>query len=258
MHILAGSYKRYSRNAHVHPLLAQHIGHLLRVRILQELEFLADQLQTRPRGATDSPLLRRLTRAEFKLIKTTGVIPDQNAVAVLIVPPLNKSPITKARPVPSASPAFIDHEVTQQDDNTPPLRPLPPLSILYPTADSSDNKDDLHDLSRSQVPLYNGLTLFPSRPQRAALHERLLRLLFIEGRARYREHGPDHSPGDNAGRRSCSDQKASHAFLLRSDSSTLKRADAAVIAIALWRLRMWEGGGWDDCSSTTSTGLLLD
>ena len=47
-------------------------------------------------------------------------------------------------------------------------------------------------------------------------------------------------------KRSLGDQKASHAFLLCSDAETCRRADAAATAIALWRVRMWEGSGWEE------------
>jgi len=41
------------------------------------------------------------------------------------------------------------------------------------------------------------------------------------------------------------DQKASHAFLLYSDENTSRRVDTVPAAIALWRVRMWEGAGWE-------------
>jgi hypothetical protein len=233
----------------MHFLLSSHVAHLLRVRVLQELELLADCLQTRPQGSEDATLIRRLTRAEWKSIKSTGVIPYGNAVAVVVAPPLNRDPTTKMRPQASVDAAVIQQDISTDDHASP--RPLPPLSTLHPVTEPSDHNDLPNYLPSSKVPLYNGLSLFPSRSQRAALHARLTRLVSIERRARYREHGrPEKSatsqstePRDKWAR---GDQKASHAFLLLSDEKTVLRADMAATAIALWRVRMWEGAGWEE------------
>ena len=176
----AGTYKRINAKLYLHALLEQHISHLLRVRVLQELQLMADRLQTRPRSSKESFVLRRLTRAEFNAIKATGVVPYKNAVAILIVPPLNRNPKTKMRPKPSIVPT--DEDPVEK----PPLRPAPPLSTLHPT--DGTNSDDCDNPSRAQVPLYHGITLFPNRSQRAALYASLSYLLFVE-QARYRKHG---------------------------------------------------------------------
>jgi hypothetical protein len=227
----------------MHSFLEQHIGHLLRVRVLQELQILADRLQTRPQGSRDHPILRRLTRAEFKAIKTTGIIPYESAVAVLVVPPLNRDPITKVRPEPLFSASAPEHH----DEKSP--RQALPLSTLHPT--NSTTQDHGGEPPHPQIPLYNGVTLFPYRSQRAALHARLTRLLSIERRGRSREqrnrHGHSPPAEDSTTNWPSGDQKASHAFLLCSDAGTCVRADAAATAIALWRLRMWDGAGWEDC-----------
>lgn len=246
-----GFYKRLAPNLSMHSLLARQIGHLLRVRVLQELELLADRLQHQPQGSEDAPLIRRLTRAEWKSIKATGIAPYENAVAVVVVPPLNRDPITKMRPEPSIDADTGDEDTTASQ--TTKYRPLPPLSTLHPTAESSLAEDIFPGhLPSSRIPLYNGLTLFPSRSQREALHSRLTRLLLVERRARYRKHGPlletserssDIEPRD---KRTRGGQKASHAFLLCSDEKTVKRGDVAATAIALWRVRMWEGAGWEE------------
>jgi hypothetical protein len=256
----------------MHSLLASHVGHLLRVRVLQELELLADRLQTRPQGSEDSTLIRRLTRAEWKSFKSTGIIPYENAVAVLVVPPLNRDPLTKKRPEP-----YVDADPIKQDvatytplptgqskasvdielDQPTPARPSPPLSTLHPVAEPSDHNDLPDYLPPSKVPLYNGLSLFPSRSQRAALHARLNRLLLVERRARYREHGrPERSEAPRTAeledKWARGDQKASHAYLLCSDEKTSRRADMAAAAIALWRVRMWEGAGWEEYGGGSS------
>jgi hypothetical protein len=239
-----GISKRISPNLRVPSRLAEQIGHLLRVRVLQELEFLADQLPTRPLGAKDHPVLRRLTRRELQMIRATGVIEDDSAVAVIIVPPLNRDPATKQRPLPSSSPALVDEEIPQKLAS--PKRSVLPISTLHSTSPVSANFADMPTFPHTQVPLYNGVSLFPSRSQRAALHERLSRLLSIEQRARCHDarENPT-SSNDSVDMSTDHVRKASHAFLLRSDSGTVLRADAAPTAIALWRLKMWEGSGSD-------------
>ncbi|KII94669.1 hypothetical protein PLICRDRAFT_148733 [Plicaturopsis crispa FD-325 SS-3] len=245
-----GSYKRVCQNISMYPRFCEHVSHLLRLRVLQELELLVDRLQTRPQGAT---VLRRLTRAEFNRIRETGIIPYEGAVAVIVVPPPNRSPVTRARPEPS----FDATPETVPDISSRPVRPPPPLSSLLRQQETDHwNGDPWRLLPNSRVPLYNGISLFPSRTQRAALHAKLSHALMVERRARYREHGrssaSDPLAEENADRWARGDQKASHAVLLCSNADTTKRVDSVPLAIALWRVRMWEGGGWESESEEDS------
>lgn len=235
------------------------------MRVLQELELLAQTLQTRPRRSTENPVMRRLTRAEWKQFKETGIIPYKNAAAVLVVPPLNKNPETKRRPTPSDSPQPINEEPHPISD-----KPMPPVSTLHPITIpglSIDATVRTHQyLPPAKIPLYNGIAAFPSRAQRAALHKALNRILAIERRARWREHGrltdkrnvaAQAAPADKSVKEKAharGDQKASHAFVLVSDSKTVLRADMVPLAIALWRIRLWEGIGWDKTSKKTTAG----
>ncbi|KZP31418.1 hypothetical protein FIBSPDRAFT_944955 [Athelia psychrophila] len=72
--------------------------------------------------------------------------------------------------------------------------------------------------------------------------------MFVKRHARYREHGrPDQPTKDRKEDPwTRGDKKASHAFLLCADEKTANRADMTAVAIALWRIRMWEGAGWED------------
>ena len=237
--------------------LSLYVEHLLRLRVLQELEMLADRLQTHPRMAEDVPVLRRLTRAEFKAIRTSGLITHRGAIAVLVVPPLNKDPVSKERPRADAMPIPSATSAMSSSSSEPPPKTLLPSSAIYLT--SEDDCSDLPNLlSPTRVPMYNGVSLFPSRPQRAALHERLCRLLFVERRARYRNYRRSDTPTKeedtseeaSQDRWTRGDEKGSHAFLLYSTRDSLKRADSVPLAIALWRLRMWEGQPWESGCST--------
>lgn len=244
----------------MHSLLGDHIGHLLRVRVLQELELLSGRLRTKPQGAEDATLIRRLTRAEWKSIKATGIIPYESAVAVIVVPPLNRNPVTKAGIVADFNTKNEGPFITVPSH---PQRPLPPLSTIHTIAENPMFDDVIPDcLPSSKVPLYNGLSLFPSGSQRASLYDRLTGLLSVERHARYREHGrpaEPTTPRDEESRDKWKrgDQKASHAFLLCSDEKTAMRADMAAVAIALWRIRMWEGAGWEEYGGASQKGWEL-
>lgn len=201
------------------------------MRVLQELELLADEIASyflSRRHATPTPILRRLTREEFQCVRETGIVPYPNALAILVVPPVNRDPETKERAQASMSPLPIP--------DTPVERKRPDLPMFTSLSASS---------SEEQIPLYNAASLFPLREQRAALHSILLRILGSEQNARKLTHKRQETEGDKKERRK-GDQKGSHAFLLCSNGESIRRGDSAATAIALWRLRLFEGGDWEE------------
>ncbi|KAG9317596.1 hypothetical protein JVU11DRAFT_1805 [Chiua virens] len=238
--------------------LCSHISYLLRLRVLQELEVLIDALK-RNRGRiefdtdVDPTILRRLTRAEFQALRETGLLPYPDAVAVLVVPPVNRDPRTKIRPRPSQEP-----ELPCSEPGTPPgptyEKPLPPLSRLHHVSAVGENSLDRPlemplstFLPSARVPLYNGVTLFPFSSHRAAFHKLLAELLNVERYFRGTRLASEMRDTTEGGRkRAKGDAKGSHAFLLVSNEQTVGRADTAALAIALWRLRMWEGDAFID------------
>jgi hypothetical protein len=212
---------------------------------------MAERLRGRPQGAEESPLLRRLTWREFSAIRAGKPLQDQDAVAILVVPPLNRDPATKKRPTPNTSPLPeppLEPPTTYQRD-------APPLSAMCHALSMKDYQGFPDVITPMKVPLYNGVILFPSRTQRAALHERLSKLLMHERRARWRQHGcTSTTEMDNSqptARRLT--RAASPAFLLRSGAETVLRADTVPLAIALWRLRMWESDSWERGQGTWAT-----
>jgi hypothetical protein len=233
-----GSFKRISPHVTYSPRLPDYIAHLLRLRVLQEFELLADRLEykmktlKRPK-AYSTVILRRLTHAEWGLMRSSGFIPYQNALAVLILPPVNKDIVTRTRPNRSMSVAL-----TGVNQTKPPTRPL---SVLMPVS-SSNGELAPQAIPSPVVPLYNGATAFPDRSQRSALYSILVRILVLERFIKKRLRSVGVSPPKNEEVESSS--KASHAFLLCSDEDTVKRGDVAGVARALWRLRMFEGEGW--------------
>jgi len=234
-----GSFKRISPHVIYSPRLPDYIAHLLRLRVLQEFELLAERLEYKVKTLKhpkvySTVILRRLSRAEWGLMRSSGLIPYQNALAVLILPPVNKDVVTRTRPKGSMSVAL-----TEVDDQKKPA--ARPLSVLMPASQSIYNELAPQAISSSVVPLYNGATAFPDRFQRSALYSILVRILVSERLMKKRLRGIGASPPKNEDVES---SKASHAFLLCSDEDTGKRGDVAGVARALWRLRMFEGEGW--------------
>ncbi|KAJ6539201.1 hypothetical protein B0H19DRAFT_1177675 [Mycena capillaripes] len=286
--ILSRPMKFKNLGASPRPRLAEHIAHLLRLRALQELLLLAKHLEAIYRTRTGPaparpPVLRRLTRAEWAQLRTTGVLPYPGALAVLVVPPVNKDPTTKQRP--AAAGAMSDRPPAAEPPRSP-TRVAPPLSVLHPTRTPpppssvvshvglstsefwertrrdraaasapattliqnlvpSENTTQVNEVrvpphAEERVPLYNGVVLFPRRVQRARLHALLTRILGVEGAWRFSAAaGSGSEAGDGVAARK-GDNKASHAFLVCASDEV----DVAALGIALWRIRMWEGGGW--------------
>jgi hypothetical protein len=246
---LIGSQERVFRvfnHSKVYDTLSDQIAHLLRLRVLQELDVLLDRLSQCPSSRFNAPAIRKLSREEWSYIQKSGTIPYENAVAVLVVPPLNQHPETKVRPRGSMSPM-----PPPSDDFPTPKRTQLPLSVLMPTSKIEQHGVDVQEHAPHRVPLYNGVPLFSDRSQRAELHRLLGRLVAHEANLKYEK--------DTAGARAASGlsqndtshsskpkSKSSHAYLLCSDANIVRRADVVPVAIALWRLRMFEGEDWQD------------
>ena len=224
--VLAG---RGPRKNLPHPRLKEQIGHLLRLRILQELEILARRARPKVKER-HTPIIRRLTRAEWKAFQIAGTIPNPSAIAVLVVPPVKKSLLNGGTPDASPNPT---EEIRT---STISIKPAPPLSVLHPAL--AEDASEMPGLAPHKIPLYNSISLFPSPTQRAALHQRLCAILKEDSITRWNQlDRPE--PRDRL-QPSKDETKSSHAFLVYSDGSTVKRADTVPLAIALWRLRMWE------------------
>lgn len=218
-----------ARKSFPNPRLKEHIGHLLRLRILQELEILARRVRPKVKEH-HTPIIRRLTRAEWKAFQKSGTISNPGAIAILVVPPVKKYLLNGE--VPDASPTPTKEIRT----STISTKPAPPLSVLHPA--SMQNGFEMPGLASHRIPLYNSISLFPSPTQRAALHQRLCAVLKEDTVTRWNQTDPPR-PRDKS-QPSKDEMKSSHAFLVYSDGSTVKRADTVPLTIALWRLRMWE------------------
>ncbi|KAF6762848.1 hypothetical protein DFP72DRAFT_1164714 [Ephemerocybe angulata] len=179
-------FKRATKDSTVvaNAKLGDQVLHLLRLRVLQELERLAVHMQytiIRDDVEDPGPIIRRLTADEFSAIENSGTIPYQNALAIVVVPPLEKDPVTGEFPRASMSPMPF----SEGTDSSPPLGiTLPPLSVLLPaSADARSCSEGPHVrglLPKLAVPLYNALPAFPFAPQRAALQDLLARATVVE------------------------------------------------------------------------------
>ncbi|KAG1753902.1 uncharacterized protein EDB91DRAFT_1215395 [Suillus paluster] len=238
---------KISPNLTVPLLLPLRIGYQLRLRVLQELDLLTKKLASSPLDDPAATVLRRLTRSEWNVVQQTNTILHKDAVALMVVPPVNRNPETKEKPQPTAQLDIADIVKNDTSNLENSSRPLPPLSVLHPVTDDSS----CPLLPNAQAPLYHGLSLFPARPQRAALHKALCKLLEVERMARLRALPTSGSFEHETSPRARGDAKGSHAFLLCSNQRTAKRADVVPLAIALWRLRMWEGQAYA-CAGETS------
>ncbi|KAL1735846.1 hypothetical protein EV714DRAFT_279868 [Schizophyllum commune] len=218
----------------ISPVLLDQTLHLLRVRVLQELEVLRLALvreHPKRREGCTSPIVRRLTRAELAHIREFDTIPYPDAIAVLMCPPVNCNPSTRARPDGdmSASPP------SEAGMTVKPTRSPPPHSTLHPVAPIEPAPEGIEPHSPHLIPLYHSLALFPHPAHRRKLHELLSAII-----ARERTIRPPSN--DSPAAVDSKQRKASHAYLITSNAETVGRGvDVAALGIALWRLRMLSG-----------------
>lgn len=93
------------------------------------------------------------------------------------------------------------------------------------------------------VPLYDTAT-FLSVDIRRNIQSLLKDILRTEMRARRRIAKSDVTTPEPSTTPQPDRPKGPQAYLLRSTSKTLHRADTVPVCIALWRLRLWAGQGW--------------
>lgn len=249
----SGAHMRAARRQTVaHALLLQQIVSLLRRRISQELEVLRDRLCTVPQGVLDpnAQVIRRLTRREWADLKANDRLSIPGAVAIVVVPPVHKNMLNPRR-TPTSD--------TKEGDRA--------LSTFC--EDSS--REYITTSSRRKVPIYHGAAVWPDPAERDAVRSLFKEIVGLERKARYKATIFSKPPekvvlpslkstnGEKSGLveetgagpktkkvvRAKGLDKASDAYLLRSTRDTVVRADTAPLCIALWRLRIWFGQGWD-------------
>lgn len=218
--------KRIPTTVKSHSLLSEQLVSQLRNRVLQELDLLADRLRCTPQKSRETFVVRKLTRSEWNDIKSSGRLSHPGAVAILIVPPVQKRTLLCAQ-----------EPRDYQQSSLSPLCEIYP-NILIPNSSFADSQPPL---SPNIIPVYNGVALFPLPSLRHELHQKLQMVLTVERKARWRQKEASFSkPIMDKDK-----QKSSHAYVIFADHDTVQRSDSVPLTIALWRLRLWEGFGWN-------------
>jgi len=137
----------------------------------------------------------------------------------------------------------------------PPHRPIATLHPLLTDTESSPGHNLSHE-SPCLIPVYNGVSLFPSRDQRLAfrilLQKQFSMEQFVQKSQRDGETKPV-APEQSTKRSSKPKLKYSDAYVLRSSSINSRAVpDVTSLAMACWRIRMWEGETWKQDDQSTS------
>ncbi|KAG8961179.1 hypothetical protein FRC03_005685 [Tulasnella sp. 419] len=189
--------------------LSEQISLQLQRRVVQEAQLLSLRLVHAQEGSQLHPALRRLTRREWMHMANIGSTEEANPLAILTF------------------------ESTTSSKNLSHA-PSTPISLINKTR---------HEDS-SSIPLYNTLQLFTSPAERLSFKQALNTILGVEYKTRYKIRTSLQAPSPNIVRSNEADplDRASHAYLLNGSQGTLNRIDTIPLAVALWRLKMWEHG----------------
>jgi len=212
---------------------------------------LRESLRTVPQGVLDpnAQVVRRLTRGEWADLRTSGRLSVPGAAAIVVVPPVHKN-MLKPNRAPKSDPSDDDRALSTFCEDA---------SREYVTTSST-----------RKIPIYHGAVVWPNPAERDAVRSLFKEIVGLERKARYKATLLSKSPGKTSPASKSTDgdasglvgesdagpkskkverakglDKASDAYLLRSTRDTVVRADTAALCIALWRLRIWFGQGWD-------------
>lgn len=187
--------------------LVQWTEYLLQKRLVQELQLLRDRLQTTP---------QRMTSLDETLIKQ---ISHQDWEEI-------RHSDSYALPGVSAI-LYLSGHVDSMTEDFPFCRLIEDATAMPP---------------RRTVPIYNFTGRLPLELDQQA--QRLLQeLLQVEANSRKKIEG---NSIEAVERDTADKSRLSNAFFVRSTPATLPRADTVPLCIALWRLRLWAGYGWND------------
>lgn len=216
------TFPQIARNSY--PLMQEHIQHLLRIRVLQELNVLFNAIVSSPTTAEDT-VLRRLTRGELAYIRSFKKIPEnilnKGVVALIIAPRPNRDPNTKLRPSADMSASLPPESLV------PNKLPTPPCILMSASGSAVDPG------LPQRLPVYISAAMFSYPGHRIILHSILSKISGKELNSKRNFGGREVVSQD-------SDQRPSDAFLLQSNGRVLRRGiDPVPLAIALWRHKIW-------------------
>ena len=221
------------------------------MRALQELELLVEAYSQFRKFSSPqlepAPLVSRLTRVEWLKFRRKGVIPlmDPSVILIIILPRVPKGPDSGGSEPSEAAPT-PDVSDTASNPLHRPVAALHPLS-LHAQTNLEHNLPP--ETPQHLVPVYNGATLFPSRDLRLAFRILLQRQFSMEQSIQksQRDSGTEPTVPEQSTKGSLKPKpKYSDAYVLRSPSVNSRAVpDVTPLAIACWRVRMWEGEAWE-------------
>ncbi|KAG8691710.1 hypothetical protein FRC11_011994 [Ceratobasidium sp. 423] len=206
-----GRHRGLFPGAEVHDLLEEQVTSGLQARCVEEAELLATSLRTTARYKLGEPVafaVRRLTVAEYEATQKLSRIYDPKVIAVIVAPKVEEGQETKVEP-PQKSQLLHRGTGAALAFASAPLVP--------------------------RIPMYWIPSLFCDSSRKAALRKALDSALDSERTAvrTARQSQPTAQDLYNVPH----EPKSKDAYALCAS----RRVDAVPLAIAFWRLRLWEG-----------------
>lgn len=197
-------------------------------------------------AAQESPVVRRLRRDELQNVRSSNKMspqPSERVAVILVLPPTNKK---------FAKPKEKQHEGPVPEATLEIFLPKQRWPLLEMVNAVPGNAEHSPPVSGGEVPLYNCITMFPDREQRERLHRAVLGLLGAERKRLWRSSGPErhkgiclesllHPTSLKVSQGHSEGSKHSHAFVISSCLTKKLQPDVVPLAIAMWRVAMWEG-----------------
>ncbi|CAE6487342.1 unnamed protein product [Rhizoctonia solani] len=206
-----GRHRGLFPGAEVHNLLEEQITSGLQARCVEEAELLATSLRTTARYRPGEPVaftVRRLTEAEYETTQRLSRIYDPKVVAVIVAPKVEEGQESKMETPHKSQLLFRGAGAALGSESAPPV---------------------------PRIPIYWISSLFFDSSHKAALRKALDSALDSERTAVRTARTSQPTAGDlyNVPH----EPKSRDAYALCAS----RRVDAVPLAIALWRLRLWEG-----------------
>lgn len=215
---MKGGHRRIHRFAEAHGLLGDQVMYQLQERVLQELELVFEKYARLQRDSWPDHIVHQLSGHEVEdLTKQSRRALGEDTLAIITFP---------------------------TDSDIPVDAPLPPMALLLSASATLTTMPmlsplgEFHDdlLPPHRLPVYNGGRLFPDPSRRNALRS-WLEKLSAPAEAIKSKVTNQRGTRDAA--------KTETAFVIRNPRQLLEcGVDMVPSAIALWRIRLWDGEGW--------------
>lgn len=230
---MLGGQRRIHHTAEAHDLLVEQIEHQLRHRVVQELELLLSRYMALPkhlRTSKSSCLVRPLTKSELSDLKQHATLATDTETTAAIFFSQTPQPECLTSNQLLESLAFF----------------VGPINNEAPTFRASSLTAESNLLQPPRIPVYRARRLFPDHTQRDIVRSWLEKL---SPRVSLRQPDENDVPVLN----SDLGKDSTHldtAYLIRNPRTMLEsNIDTTSLAIALWRMRLWDGEGWAPPSS---------